>query len=363
MINKLIILIIIIGCLFVYAQDEYNMQETNVLPTGSVIDLRKGKQIDIAIPQLIDDVSLRNDATIRDIKKLPMGVVIDLRTGKQVNIPPPKLINEEHNPDLTFATYWQRLRIDSISGSVQLTGNNPNGNGSYYRSGTESRNVGGNDGWVWVVYVRGGFLRYRMFYDNILPYTTAICTTSWRIHGTTIGGVPRTMWWVSMNTLYYAHTSPAPGDRWQTWVWNIPRSYWQWDNHDDTLKVGIQDTSASVLWIRFEYGITYNVYLSGIEENINNSVHKPQFNISPNPVANKSIIEFMLPNECDVDLKIYDANGSEVATLVNSIRKAGHHKVTWNINNSSKKEIPNGVYFARLKAGALTITKKVTVVR
>ena len=52
-------------------------------------------------------------------------------------------------------------------------------------------------------------------------------------------------------------------------------------------------------------------------------------------------------------LKVYDALGKEVATLVNERLSAGSYEVDWNANNYG-----SGVYFYKLEAGDYAETRK-----
>jgi hypothetical protein len=59
-----------------------------------------------------------------------------------------------------------------------------------------------------------------------------------------------------------------------------------------------------------------------------------------------------------VTLKIYDILGRVVAELVNATQEAGYKSVQFNANN-----LPSGIYFYSLHAGAFVETKKLVVVR
>lgn len=300
-------------------------------------------------------------------KNMPAGVVVDLRTGKpRFDLPTPQLAKENTVNNPIPATYLQKLEKDSSnSTTVNLTGNNPNGNGSYYRSGTEVRYVGNpvHDQYAWVVYVRGGYLRYRMFYDNIHPYSSAACTTRWRIHGTTSGGIPRTMWWVGFNGLYYAHPSPMPGDVWQEWYWPIDQASWQWDDHNDTLRVGIQDTSYTVMWIRYEYGKTNNVYITGVEEDAGKGaslrVSAPLFKVNPNPLSRTAFLTLNSRTDAKAKVAIFNISGH----LVGSLEMPANRPALWDARGTDGRKLPAGIYFLRVTAGDYTETEKVVVTR
>ena len=69
----------------------------------------------------------------------------------------------------------------------------------------------------------------------------------------------------------------------------------------------------------------------------------------PNPFNPSTKISYQIPVTNHVSLKVYDAIGNEVATLVNSNQSAGNYTVSFNTNNG-KNNLSSGVYFYRLEA-------------
>jgi hypothetical protein len=65
-----------------------------------------------------------------------------------------------------------------------------------------------------------------------------------------------------------------------------------------------------------------------------------------------------LPVRSFISLKVYDAVGREVATLVNEVKPAGNFQVHFDANN-----LPSGEYFYRLQAGPFTESKKLILLR
>jgi hypothetical protein len=57
-------------------------------------------------------------------------------------------------------------------------------------------------------------------------------------------------------------------------------------------------------------------------------------------------------------LKVYDILGNEVATLVNEEKSAGKYEVEF-----SGANLPSGIYFYQLKAGAYSETKKMILIK
>ncbi|MFZ4621615.1 MAG: aryl-sulfate sulfotransferase [Bacteroidota bacterium] len=73
----------------------------------------------------------------------------------------------------------------------------------------------------------------------------------------------------------------------------------------------------------------------------------------PNPFNPSTTIQYTLAGNSMVRLAVYDLLGREAAVLVNSRESAGTHSVEWNA-----EQFPSGVYFYRLSAGGLSVTKK-----
>jgi uncharacterized repeat protein (TIGR01451 family) len=78
----------------------------------------------------------------------------------------------------------------------------------------------------------------------------------------------------------------------------------------------------------------------------------------PNPFNPTTTIAFDMPSAGQVQLRIFDLLGREVATLVNEEKPAGRYSVQWNAATMA-----SGVYFCRLKAGTYTMTRKLALMK
>ena len=79
----------------------------------------------------------------------------------------------------------------------------------------------------------------------------------------------------------------------------------------------------------------------------------------PNPFNPTTEIEFQIPKNAVVTLKVYDILGSVVSTLIdNQKMNAGEHKVVFNGDNLS-----SGVYLYRLATPGFTQTKKMILIK
>ncbi|MEA3432225.1 MAG: T9SS type A sorting domain-containing protein [candidate division WOR-3 bacterium] len=78
----------------------------------------------------------------------------------------------------------------------------------------------------------------------------------------------------------------------------------------------------------------------------------------PNPARNDMTIRFGIPKEERVSLKVYDVSGREVKTLMDDRLEAGYHTI-----RLDGKNLPSGIYFARLITDGFEATKKMVLVR
>ncbi|MDZ4712738.1 MAG: YCF48-related protein [bacterium] len=79
----------------------------------------------------------------------------------------------------------------------------------------------------------------------------------------------------------------------------------------------------------------------------------------PNPFNPKTSINYELGITNYVSLKVYDALGSEVITLVNENKQAGYYQATFDGSN-----LPSGMYFYRLSVdGNVVDTKRMALVK
>ncbi len=78
----------------------------------------------------------------------------------------------------------------------------------------------------------------------------------------------------------------------------------------------------------------------------------------PNPFNPTSTINYDLPIDAHITLKVYDVLGKEVATLVDGFVEAGYHRETLDAS-----QLSSGVYFYRIQAGGFVSTRKLLLLR
>jgi hypothetical protein len=80
----------------------------------------------------------------------------------------------------------------------------------------------------------------------------------------------------------------------------------------------------------------------------------------PNPFNPSTTIQYSVPVDAFVSLKVYDITGREIIDLVNTQEKAGFYSVVF---NSSTYSLSSGIYFYRITAGQFTDVKKLMLIK
>jgi hypothetical protein len=78
----------------------------------------------------------------------------------------------------------------------------------------------------------------------------------------------------------------------------------------------------------------------------------------PNPFNPKTVIKYSIPEASNVQIKVYDMLGGEVADLVNEMKEAGTHEVGFDAS-----ELSSGIYIYSIQSGDFVQTMKMTLLR
>ena len=83
----------------------------------------------------------------------------------------------------------------------------------------------------------------------------------------------------------------------------------------------------------------------------------------PNPFNPVTTISYDLAAPVQVVLKIYNSQGEEVRTLVDTHQPQGIWSVVWDGRNNAGRRVGSGVYFYKLSAGRFTAARKLVLLQ
>jgi len=78
----------------------------------------------------------------------------------------------------------------------------------------------------------------------------------------------------------------------------------------------------------------------------------------PNPFNSRTFIEFQVPVQTHVSLRIFDSLGREVRTLLHQLLSPGSYRLSWDGKDEAGRSIPSGVYLCRLETSQFVQTIK-----
>ena len=137
--------------------------------------------------------------------------------------------------------------------------------------------------------------------------------------------------------------------------------YFTYNNSGGTLTREPSGTNT----YKFSYGSLNVSNLTSVSSD-NNSIPS-DFQLMqnyPNPFNPSTVISYQLPKSGNVLMKVYDALGREVVTLVNEMQQAGTYRVDFNGGQSNGHgQLSSGVYLYTLKVGDFVQTKKMILLK
>jgi hypothetical protein len=122
---------------------------------------------------------------------------------------------------------------------------------------------------------------------------------------------------------------------------------------DAPLKDGIY--SYRIKQIDFDGNFKYS---NQIEVNFQRLTNFTLLQNYPNPFNPSTTVSYQVPFASYVNIKIFDALGSEIALLVNEIKQSGTHEVSFNASG-----LPSGLYLYRMNVNDQSFTKKMMLAK
>jgi len=111
------------------------------------------------------------------------------------------------------------------------------------------------------------------------------------------------------------------------------------------------DQSNELYIVGFSTIYRFTPTVTSTENEINLNEFRLEQNY-PNPFNPSTIIKYSLPEDSDVSIKVYDALGKEVDTIVITSQQKGFYQRTWDAGKFS-----SGVYYVKMDAKSLSSDK------
>ncbi len=109
-------------------------------------------------------------------------------------------------------------------------------------------------------------------------------------------------------------------------------------------------------------GIVLKTYTGGLTSILNESIESPDrfflYQNYPNPFNPSTNIKFDIPKAENVELKVYNVLGKEVASLIEGFKPRGSYSIELNATSLS-----SGIYYYKLNAGEFWETKKMLILK
>ena len=125
------------------------------------------------------------------------------------------------------------------------------------------------------------------------------------------------------------------------------------------------------------HGVTYWYKIETISINGNSEFFGPvsavgtfplpdEFGLSqnyPNPFNPETTIEYQLPEDSRVTIRIYNLLGKQIRELINENKQAGYLSAVWDGKDFGKNDVSSGIYLIQMQAGKFHEVKKATILR
>ena len=135
-----------------------------------------------------------------------------------------------------------------------------------------------------------------------------------------------------------------------------------WDNNEWTSGDGqIQIIYQNNVLLGF-YANRADFYYTDITSITNNGTGNVMgftlFQNYPNPFNPSTTINYTIPEQGFVSIKVYNMLGQEISTLVNEVKLPGSYQIHFNADN-----LPSGVYIYRIKTGTFTKSMRMILLK
>ena len=216
------------------------------------------------------------------------------------------------------------------------------------------------NGVLWLIVSE--MIEYPVWYDNIKNYDGY----TWKTYKKNSSGLPSNFIYsiaIDKNNVKWFGTDSGAarfdGETWKTF---------------DIINSGLINNKVNAIaveknntiWFGTDKGVskyTGEIITTSVDEDESKPEALPVIKTYPNPFNPATTIEFELPETGIATLIIYNIAGQKIRELISGYNAAGIHRIVWDGTDDSGKVVSAGMYIVRLKAGEVTATGKMVLVR
>jgi len=95
------------------------------------------------------------------------------------------------------------------------------------------------------------------------------------------------------------------------------------------------------------------------------SVYQAQFALKsyPNPFNSQTTLVYSVPLSGRVTVRIFNILGKEVVRLLDEQMSPGEFRISWGGSNEEGRQVPSGIYLARMQLGREVTTIKLLILK
>lgn len=174
-------------------------------------------------------------------------------------------------------------------------------------------------------------------------------------------------WGICIDLPHYYDSGPAGAVPLPVTIYNVDMLF---HNKDFSKSVSITSTANQIFFtLTPNFSETWGGTVDGAIQVCNLGLNDVNVSSSllmnyPNPVSEKTKFIYSLKTSGKASLKVYNAIGQSVKTVVNEFQNPGTYTFDWNGDNDSGRKLFNGVYYYTLTVDGKTVqTNKLVLSR
>jgi len=289
-------------------------------------------------------------------------------------------VNDEFPDEMEFDTAWHRGDImEETAGTGRWERADPVGtsySGNVVQPGDDHTAAPGTD--CWVTGASGGSAgdndvdggRTHLYSPRFdLAGAVDVSISYWRYYTNNLGNNPNDDPWIVQIsnddgvTWTDVENSTASPNAWEQITFDLD-TYFPTPGMVQMRFIAIDEGSGSLVEALIDDFILTGFFdMTGVDDGVSVEFVTHLGQNHPNPFNPKTEIRFSLSQNGPTSLKIYDAQGRLVKTLIDGVLQAGQREVVWSGDDASGRPVASGVYFYKLVTPEKSVSRRMVLLK